>query len=141
MPTSPKDRTRGYKIGVPVMVTVRIAGGVDLLREPEFKQLFTHLLALAADKSNTDLWAFSCLDNHVHIGLVQHIEVSSLTEGIGPCVRNTFAPYGRIVNARGRGDGHVVGKPYTHTHLRTVEDVYRALCLHQPSECQPPHQR
>ena len=127
MDTPPKDRTRGFKKGVPVMVSVRLAGGVDLLREPEYKQQFTHLLAQAAARSGTDIFAFVCPDNHAHIGMVQDFDGSSLTRGIGACVRNIFAPYGRSVNARGRGGGHVVSKPYTHTHLRTVQDVYRAL--------------
>ena len=88
--------------GVPHHVTQR-----GNRREPTFFEdgdyaLYLDLLAVAAERAQTEVWAYCLMPNHVHI-----IATPSDPDGLARTFRRLHRDYTGYVNARARTTGHL----------------------------------
>jgi putative transposase len=88
--------------GLPYHVTQRGNRRATIFFEDGDYLLYRDLLAEAADKAGSEIWAYCLMPNHVHI-----IVVPSHEDGLRQTFAETHRRYTGFVNARNRWTGHL----------------------------------
>jgi len=88
--------------GVPHHVTQRGNRRMDVFFSDDDYQAYIHLLKDAARKSNTQVWAYCLMPNHVHL-----ILVPSHKDGLRATLGEAHRQYTRRINARNKWTGHL----------------------------------
>lgn len=88
--------------GIPHHVTQRGNGRQQTFFEEADYALYLDLLAEAAERARTQVWAYCLMPNHVHLVLVP-----SDTDGLWRTLGDTHRRYTGFVNARRRATGHL----------------------------------
>ena len=88
--------------GIPHHVTQRGNRRAPVFFEPDDYRYYLKLLAEAAQKAETEVWAYCLMPNHVHLILVPHHK-----DGLRATLGDTHRRYTRFINARYQWTGHL----------------------------------